>query len=85
MDAAAARFREALKGKHAEVIGDVINILRKHFADDAGTEGYKKDGAVAVARFEIDGDGEDVREIHVIRQREASELIMRLLKGIVGL
>jgi hypothetical protein len=30
--------------------------LRKRSTDDAETEGYKKDGAVAVERFEIDGD-----------------------------
>jgi hypothetical protein len=56
--------------------------LRKRFADDDSTDGYRKDGAAAVARFEIDGDGQGVRELRLIRQREASDLIMRFLKAV---
>jgi hypothetical protein len=69
-------------GKHAKVIDEAIAILRKRFADDGTTEGYRKDGSVAAARFEIDGEGEEVRERRVLRQREVSDLIMRFLKAV---
>ena len=80
LEAAIKKFQEARAGKHAQVVDEALAILRKRFADDETTEGYRKDGAVAVARFEIDGDGEEVRELRLIRQREASDLLMRLLK-----
>jgi hypothetical protein len=64
------------------VVADAKGILRERFGDDAETEGYKKGGAVAVARFEIDGDGEEVRALRRFCQRESSELLMRLLNAI---
>jgi hypothetical protein len=82
LDAVAKKFKEARKGKHAKVIDDALAILRKRFADDGITEGYRKDGSVAAARFEIDGEGEEVRERRALRQREVSDLIMRFLKAV---
>jgi hypothetical protein len=76
------KFKEAGAGKHAKVTDDALVILRKRFADDGVTEGYMKDGSVAVARFEIDGEGEEVRERRVLRQRQVSDLIMRFLKAV---
>lgn len=81
LEAAAKKFQEARAGKHAKVIDQALAVLRKRFADDASTEGYRKDGSVAVAQFEIDGEGSDVREARLLRQREASDLVMRFLKA----
>ena len=82
LDAAAKKFKEARAGKHPEVIDQALAILSKRFADDGVTEGYRKDGSVAAARFEIDGEGEEVRDRRVLRQREVSDLIMRFLKAV---
>ncbi len=79
LEAAATKFQAARAGKHGKVIDQALAILRKRFTGDGTTEGYRKDGSVAVARFEIDGEGPDVREFRVIRQRDASDLIMRFL------
>ena len=69
------------KGKHAAVIEEVLAILAKHFSDDANAEGYQKDGPVAVAKFEV-GEDADLRDRRVLRQREACDVIMRLLEAI---
>jgi hypothetical protein len=82
LEAAAKKFRDARAGKHKKVIDDALAILRKRFADDDATEGYRKDGSVAVAQFEIEGGDAEIREMRVLRQREASDLIMRFLKAV---
>jgi len=82
LEAAAKKFRSARSGKHAKVIADALATLRKRFADDGTTEGYRKDGSVAVAQFEIDGEGDEVRETRLVRQRTVSDLIMRFLKAV---
>jgi hypothetical protein len=78
LDATAAEFREALAGKHGAVVGDALAILRRRFHSDDKVEGFRKDGPVAVARFE-QGEDPDLREARTLRQREASDLIERLL------
>lgn len=82
MEGAAAKFRQARKGKHAAVVEDTLRILAKRFVTEGGTEGHRKDGSVAVAKFEIEGDDEVAREARALRQRDASNLITRLLKAI---
>jgi len=77
-DDAAAAFREALAGKHGAVLGDMLAILRRRFCSDEKVEGYRKDGPVAVALFE-QSEEPDMREARVLRQREASDLVERLL------
>jgi hypothetical protein len=81
-EAAAAQFSAALGGKHKAVIKEVLGLLHKHFADDTGTEGFRKSGPVAVAKFEM-GEDEDpeARESRALRQRDASDVVMRLLKA----
>jgi hypothetical protein len=83
LDTAAESFRKALTGKHREVVRASLAILRSRFAGDDKTEGYRKDGAVSVAKFEL-GEGDDaaVREGRRLRQREVSDLIERLLARI---
>lgn len=80
LEGAAASFRRALAGRHAEVVAASLAVLRNRFASDTHTEGYRKDGPVAVARFELgDGMAAAEREARLLRQREASDLIERLL------
>ena len=82
-DGTAQMFREAMEGEHGAVIGDCLSILRNRFAQDEDVEGYRKDGPVAVARFELGEGGEAVqREARVLRQREVSSLIEQLLARI---
>ena len=76
-------FREALKGRHGTVVRNCMSILRNRFAGNDIVEGYRKDGPVAVARFELgEGDGADQREARLLRQREASDVIEQLPAGI---
>ena len=81
LDTAVAAFAPALEGKHGDVVREALAILRRHFADDDGTEGFQKDGPVAVAKFEL-VDDVDSRDDRILRQRQASEVIMGLLEGL---
>jgi hypothetical protein len=83
LDAVATMFREAREGKHGTVIEKSLAILRGRFALDRETEGYRKDGPVAVARFELgEGDELEQREARLLRQRQASDIIENLLARI---
>jgi hypothetical protein len=80
IEVTAEAFRIELQGKHGAVIAESLAILRSRFAQDANTEGYRKDGPVAVAKFELgESDDADQREARALRQREVSDLIDRLL------
>jgi hypothetical protein len=81
MNSVVGAFRGQREGKHAEVIQSAFVILRNRFATDDGAEGYRKDGPVAVARFEI-GEDLDRRESRVLRQRSVAEVIEELLRSI---
>ena len=79
MDAVVAEFRAAMEGKHREVIQSALAILRRRFCDDEIGEGFRKDGPVAVARFEYGvGEQPEDRERRILRQREVSELVRQL-------
>ena len=83
LDAVVAAFARALAGKHAAVIREALDVLCRRFADEEATEGYRKDGPVSVAKFELGDSGEpEQREARVLRQREVSDLIDRLVAGI---
>jgi len=83
LDGVARRFREALDGKHGAVIKESLTILRNRFVQDEKVEGYRKDGPVAVARFELgDGDEPNQREVRLLRQRGCSDMIEQLLARI---
>jgi hypothetical protein len=81
VDSVAAAFRAQTEGKHGAAVRSALDILRRRFVDEPGTEGFTKDGPVAVARFELGNDA-DQRDRRVLRQREASDIIDRLLKGV---
>lgn len=83
IDAVAQAFRTERGGKHGAVVETSLAILRSRFTDDAKTEGYRKDGPVAVARFELgEGDEPEQREARALRQRQASDVIAQLLDRI---
>jgi len=80
LDAVVTAFARALAGKHAAVVREALDILRRRFADEEATEGYRKDGPVSVAKFELgEGDDAEQREARVLRQRQASDVIQQLL------
>jgi hypothetical protein len=79
-DWVATQFRTALGGKHKEVVNAALAILRNRFTGDSGTEGFRKDGPVAVAKFELgEGDEPDAREARALRQREVTTILEALL------
>ncbi|MBI3371360.1 MAG: antitoxin [Betaproteobacteria bacterium] len=83
LDAVADAFRKERDGKHGAVITSSLEILRDRFAQDGKTEGYRKDGPVSVANFELgEGDEAEQREARALRQRQASDLIDQLLARI---
>ncbi len=83
LDGAAEMFRNALEGGHGAVIRDCLTNLRGRFAQDDKVEGHRKDGPVAVARFERGEHGEtDQHEARTLRQREASDVMEQLLARI---
>lgn len=78
--AVAEAFREALEGKHRDVVKNALDLLRARFVQVGDTDGYRKDGPVAVAKFELgEGDEPEQREARILRQREASDVIEQLL------
>lgn len=82
-DAAAEAFRKALEGKHRDVVRTALSILQARFAQVGDTEGYRKDGPVAVAKFEMgESDQPEQREARALRQREVSNVIERLFARI---
>ena len=82
-DAVAEAFRQALEGKHRYVVRTALNLLQARFAQIGDTEGYRKDGPVAVAKFEMgESDEPEQREARALRQREVCDVIERLLARI---
>lgn len=76
----AEAFRRECKGKHGEVVTRALAILRTRFAQVGETEGYRKDGPVAVAKFELgESDEPELREARALRQREACDVIEQFL------
>jgi hypothetical protein len=84
LDGAIAKFKGALAGKHSETVHAALAILLKRFCDPKPEEGYLREGPVAAARFEIEGDNEDpeIREQRALRQRVVNDVISRLLRAL---
>jgi hypothetical protein len=72
-----------MTGSHSAVIREGLDVLRCRFANDEAIEGYRKDGPVSVAKFEL-GESElpDIREARVLRQRQVSNVMDELLAQI---
>ena len=57
--------------------------LRNRFASDDKTEGYREDGPVSVAKFELgEGEGYEQREARLLRQRHVNDVIEQLFTKI---
>jgi len=83
MDTVAKAFRNERNSKHGAIIEASLTILRSRFTSDDKTEGYRKDGPVAVAKFEMDeGDEPEQREARALRQRQVSDMIEEFLARI---
>lgn len=83
IDAAAEAFRKECDGRHGAVVRAALDILRRRFAGDEKIEGYRKDGPVSVAKFELgESDEPELREARALRQRQVSDLIEQLLARI---
>lgn len=78
LDAVAQSLRAARAGRHAKAVEKALEILRTKFVSDDSTEGYLRDGPVAVARFEM--DPAEPRDLQLLRQRDVAELIKQLLE-----
>ena len=84
VDAAVAELRVAVEGRHREAIVAALRRLGARFGDDEGLEGYRKDGPVSVAKFEI-GAGSDRAEQRALRQRQVAAVLQRLLDALADL
>ena len=84
LEAAHAEFSEALEGKHSEVIKEALDRIGVRFTDPNPDEAHLRDGPVAVARFEngdpIDEEDDEVRNLRILRQRQAADLIRKFLE-----
>lgn len=81
VDAAARRYAGCLQSKHGDVLRLALDTLRNHFMANNDIPGYVRDGAVAVANFEVGMEVSD-RERRVLRQREASDLVTRFVSEV---
>lgn len=82
LDAVADAFRRERQGRHGAVIASALELLGQHFASSqAKDDGWRKDGPVAVAKFEL-GQDDEAREARALRQRRVSDLADRLLATI---
>lgn len=77
-------FKNEIMGKHGHVIKQSLAVLRERFATDEKIEGYRKDGPVSVAKFELGEDDSDMdaRNERLIRQRRVSDTVNQLLAAI---
>lgn len=79
----AAAFQKERNGKHGAVVEASLTILRSRFASGEKGEGYRKDGPVSVAKFELgEGDEPEQREMRLLRQRQSCDVIEQLLARI---
>jgi hypothetical protein len=59
IEAAIDQFRAVLAGPHEAVVREALACLERRFCGDGEIEGNRRDGPVAVARFEIGDEPED--------------------------
>ena len=85
-EATITAFGKALETGHRETILSALSLLATHFCDDEKTEGYRKDGPVAFAKFEADpGDDEEGgRDRRILRQRRASATVAAIVGPLLG-
>ena len=73
-----------MEGKHSLVIKEALGRIGVRFTDPNPDEAHLRDGPVAVARFEngdpIDEEDDEVRNLRILRQRQAADLIRKFLE-----
>ncbi len=78
-DSAIAAFKDALAGPHAEAVEEALAKLKTRFVHEDPDQSYRRDGAVAVARFEDNDadvdDNEEIRDLRILRQRQVADLM----------
>lgn len=84
VEAALAAFRRALETSHRDVIMDALSRLARRFCDPKDPDqAYRKDGPVAVARFEQDdaeiAEEPDAANRRLLRQRRAADIMAALV------
>ena len=83
LDAVSEAFRQARDSEHRDVIELTLDVLRTRFAADDRIEGHRKDGPVAVAKFELgESDEPEQRDARLLRQRQVNEVVEQLLVAI---
>ncbi len=78
---AARKFAGCLASRHREVLGQALDAMTNHFMTSGTSEGYVRDGSVAVANFEV-GLAPGDRERRILRQREASDVVSRFVEEV---
>ena len=79
LDSAILAFKDALEGPHAEAVQEALAKLKTRFVHEDPDQSYRRDGAVAVARFEDNDadvdDNEEIRDLRILRQRQVADLM----------
>lgn len=79
LDSVISAFTDALAGSHAEAVQEALAKLKTRFVHDDPDQSYRRDGAVAVARFEDNDadvdDNEEIRDLRILRQRQVADLM----------
>lgn len=79
LDSAISAFKDALAGSHAEAVQEALAKLKTRFVHEDPDQSYRRDGAVAVARFEDNDadvdDNEEIRDLRILRQRQVADLM----------
>lgn len=78
-EAVLSAFARGLETKHRGTILEALGRLAARFCDDGRGAGYLKDGPVAAARFEGDDRGDEDRDARILRQREVSDVVSRIV------
>lgn len=78
------QFAAALAGPHTEVVDKALKILAKRFTHPDPDIAYRRDGPISVALFEYDNPGDDpeIRELQILAQRQAVDIVGGLLKAL---
>lgn len=86
LDAAIAAFKDALAGPHAKAVQEALAKLKTRFVHENPDQSYRRDGAVAVARFEDNDadvdDNEEIRDLRVLRQRQVANLMVQFFAAL---
>jgi len=79
LDSVISAFNDALAGSHAEAVQEALAKLKTRFVHEDPDQSYRRDGAVAVARFEDNDadvdDNEEIRDLRILRQRQVADLM----------